>query len=187
MHSDKISLSTLHVCFTDIFRGIKQPQNAILYKKKNALVADISSDFWLIRILFFLKSPNCHSSSLNAKVVSEFFLQALGSCIESVVKVMVKSCKLSPRINTTLFFSAEILWEKDSFLQREAAQCVQKNHIYPSAKVLYASAVLGPDLPLHANISKEKLWLFQISGEICFSKSAKQADQICFHLYWAWT
>lgn len=131
MHSDKISLSTLHVCFTDVFRGTKQPQNAILYKKKNALVADISSDFWLIRILFFLKSPNCHSSSLNAKVVSEFsFLQALGSCIESVVKVMVKSCKLSPRISTTLFFFCrDPLRERFFFAERSSTVCAEEPHL----------------------------------------------------------
>lgn len=67
-------------------------------------------------------------------------------------------------------------------MQRGAAQSVQQNHIYPSAKVFYASAELGPDLPLHANFSKEKL---QLSRLVVESKSARQADQIHFHLHWA--
>lgn len=88
--------------------------------KKKALIADVSSDSWLITIWLFPKSPNC--PSLNAKVVSEFsFLQALRSCIESVAKVMVKSCKLSPRISTAL-----------SFLQRSSERrivfCREKQH-----------------------------------------------------------
>lgn len=55
-------------------------------------------------------------------MVTEFsFLQALSSCIESVAKVTVKSCKLSPRDNTTL-----------SFLQRSSERrigfCREKQH-----------------------------------------------------------
>ncbi|KAK2525140.1 hypothetical protein Q9966_011445 [Columba livia] len=41
---------------------------------------------------------------------------------------------------------------------------------------------LGPDLPLHANFSKEKL---QLSRLVVESKSARQADQIHLHLHWA--
>lgn len=171
--------------FTDIFRGTKQPQNATLYKRK-ALIADVSSDSWLIRIWLFLKSPNC--PSLNAKSGFRVLLLA-GFEFMHWISCKGDSEKLQtiPQDQHHSVFPAEILWENDCVLQKEAAQSVQKNHIYPSAEVLYASAVLGPDLPLHANFSKEKPCLFQISGEICFSKSARQADQIRFHLYWAWT
>lgn len=138
MHSDKISLSTLHVCFTDIFRGSKQPQNAILYKeKKKALVADISSDSWRIKILLFLKSPNYHSSSLKAKVVSKFsFLQALSSCIESVAKVMVKSWKLSPRMSTSLYFLQRSSERRIVFCREKQQSLCRRTTFIPLLKCL---------------------------------------------------
>jgi len=51
---------------------------------------------------------------------------------------------------------------------------VQQNHIYPSANVLYTSAVLSPDLPLHANISKENPLLSRLVIEYI---SANQLDK----------
>lgn len=98
-----------------------------------ALVADISSDSWLIRIWFFLKSPNCPSSSLNAKVVWVLLLAGFEFMHWIIDKGDSEKLQTIPQDQHHCLSCREILWENRIF-QREEAQSVQKNHIYLPAK-----------------------------------------------------
>lgn len=118
MHSDKISLSILHVCFTDIFRGTKHLKMPSCTKKKKGIGSRYF--LWLLTVKNMALSEVSKLSFIFIKCKSDFFfLPALSSCIESVIKGIVKSCKLLPKIRTTLSFLSS---------ERRTGFCREKKH-----------------------------------------------------------
>lgn len=133
MHSDKISLSILHVCFTDIFRGTKHLKMPSCTKKKKGIGSRYF--FWLLTVKNMALSEVSKLSFIFIKCKSDFRVLLLAS-FEFMHWISDKgdSEKLQTITQDQNHSVFPVLWEKDWVLQREEAQSVQKNHIYPSAK-----------------------------------------------------
>lgn len=166
----------LKVCmfYRHVFRGTeKTPQYTVLYKKG----IDSRSFSLLLTIWLLLKSPNSPSSSLNAKVVSEFSFSQ---------RWMWKTAS-SPTPSAPLCLSyRDPQREGLCFVERSSTVCAAEPHLSLCQSALCICSA-GARFASACQFFKRKASAFQISGGICFSKSARQADQIRFHLYWTWT
>lgn len=153
---------------------------------KKASTADVSFNFWLITIWLFLKSPNSPSASLKAKAISvspscRIWAQAMNQCW----RLMWKDANSLPPLALLCPSYRDPQTERLCFAERNTV-CAAEPHLSLCQSALCICSA-GARFASARQFFKRKALAFQISVRICFSKSARQAEQIHSHLYWAWT
>lgn len=119
-------------------------------------------------------------------VVRVLLLTGFGLMQQISPKMNVKSCKLPPTISTTLSFLQRSSERRIVFCREKQHSLCSRTTFIPLPKCFMHLQCWGR-FTSACQFFKRKASSFQISGRIYFSRSARQANQIHFYLYWAWT